>query len=318
MLLLEVQVEAELVHGVDGELDGVHVRGQAEPGAGEQGVEVVDRAVVEHGAGGEQEHGVEHLDDARAGLVDAEHHGAAPRLGHGPERADDLEGGGAVETGGGLVEHQHGRVTHGLDADGHAATLAAGEVLDPGVGDACQREVVDERVDRGGIVRVRAEAEAGAEVERLAHGEQREEDVALGDVAAEAAQGRGVDGGAIDAEVSRRGGAGLKAAGEDLEQRGLAGAAGADDGEQLAGAGAAADVAEDEAAPAAAAERRRRGRSRVEEEVVGPAPYLERVRPGGDGDVVVDARGLHLAPAAFYSSALHGLARQLVVFLDGC
>ena len=44
----------------------------------------------------------------------------------------------------------------------------------------------------------------------------------------------------------------MEAAGQDLEERGLACAAGADDGEELARAGAAGDVAEDEAAPAAA------------------------------------------------------------------
>ena len=71
------------------------------------------------------------------------------------------------------------------------------------------------------------------------------------------AQGRGVDRGTIDAEVGGRGGARLETAGEDLEQRGLAGTAGADDGEQLAGAGPTADVAEYEATPAIAAHRRR-------------------------------------------------------------
>ncbi|CDJ26393.1 unnamed protein product [Triticum aestivum] len=100
---------------------------------------------------------------------------------------------------------------------------------------------------------------ACAEVERLAHGEEREEFVALGDVAAKAAQGRGVDRGAIDTEDSRRGGARLETAGEDLEQHGLAVFAGPDDGdqEQLTGAGVADDVAENEAAPAASAHWRR-------------------------------------------------------------
>ncbi|VAH01996.1 unnamed protein product [Triticum turgidum subsp. durum] len=99
---------------------------------------------------------------------------------------------------------------------------------------------------------------ACAEVERLAaHDEEREENIVLGDVAAEAAQGHSVDRGAIDAEVSRRGGARLETAGEDLEQHGLAVSAGPDDGEQLAGVGVADDVAEHEAAPAAAAYWRR-------------------------------------------------------------
>ncbi|VAI81322.1 hypothetical protein VPH35_126322 [Triticum aestivum] len=96
-----------------------------------------------------------------------------------------------------------------------------------------------------------------AEVERLANGEEREENVALGDVAAEAAQGHSVDRGAIDAEVSRRGGARFETAGKDLEQHGLDVSAGPDDGEQLTGAGVADDVAKHEAAPAAAAHWRR-------------------------------------------------------------
>ena len=176
--LVPVEVEAEIVYGVDGELDGVHVRRQAEPGIGEEGAEGVDAAVVEDGACGEEEDSVEHLDDARAGLVDAEHHGSAPRR-VGP----DLERRCAVEPGGGLVEDEHGGVVHALHADGHAPALAAGEVLDPGVRHAGQREVGDERVHGVRVVGGGAEAEAAAEVERLADGEEREEDVALGDVA---------------------------------------------------------------------------------------------------------------------------------------
>ncbi|XP_048574072.1 uncharacterized protein LOC125554606 [Triticum urartu] len=154
----------------------------AKAGASEQRVERIDGAMMEHG--------VEHIDDARTGLVDAEHYGVPARLGLGPERAHDLERGRAVEARRGLVEHQHGGVAHGLDADGHAPALSAGEVLDPGIGDASERKVVNERVNRGGVLCVRAEAKARVEVERLAHYEQREDDVALGGVATEAANGR--------------------------------------------------------------------------------------------------------------------------------
>ena len=38
---------------------------------------------------------------------------------------------------------------HGLDADGDAPALSAGEVLDPSGGDTTQGEVVEERLDAG-------------------------------------------------------------------------------------------------------------------------------------------------------------------------
>lgn len=45
-------VAAERVHGVDGELDVVDVRGQVEARVPEQGAELVDDAMVEDGADG--------------------------------------------------------------------------------------------------------------------------------------------------------------------------------------------------------------------------------------------------------------------------
>ena len=64
----------------------------------------------------------------------------------------------------------------------------------------------------------------------------------MGDVAGDAAEVGAVGGGAVEEEVVLRGRG--EAASEDLEQGGLAGAAGANDGEQLAGARAAGDVPE--------------------------------------------------------------------------
>jgi hypothetical protein len=65
----------------------------------------------------------------------------------------------------------------------------------------------------------------------------------LGDVAGDAAEVGAVGGGAVEEEEVGLRGRG-EAASEDLEQGGLAGAAGANDGEQLAGARAAGDVPE--------------------------------------------------------------------------
>jgi len=65
----------------------------------------------------------------------------------------------------------------------------------------------------------------------------------LGDVAGDAAEVGAVGGGVVEEEEVVLRGRG-EAASEDLEQGGLAGAAGANDGEQLAGARAAGDVPE--------------------------------------------------------------------------
>jgi hypothetical protein len=83
--------------------------------------------------------------------------------------------------------------------------------------------------------------------------------------------------------------------GEDLQQRGLAGAAGPDDAEELAGVGAAGDVPEH--VPETSSNDVAVVLLLLVEQVVCSAPHLERVSSCGHGDVVVDAPGFDLAPS---------------------
>uniref|UniRef100_A0A8R7QWU3 Uncharacterized protein n=1 Tax=Triticum urartu TaxID=4572 RepID=A0A8R7QWU3_TRIUA len=106
------------------------MRGQAEAGAGEQRVEHVDGAVVEHRAGGEQEHASNILTMRAPGwwMLSTT---VRPRVSAMARSAPTILSADALSR----PEHQHGGVAHGLDADGQAPALAAGEVLDPGIGD---------------------------------------------------------------------------------------------------------------------------------------------------------------------------------------
>jgi hypothetical protein len=102
--------------------------------------------------------------------------------------------------------------------------------------------------------------------------------------------------------------------GEDLQQRGLAGAAGPDDAEELARVGAAGDVPEH--VPETSSNDVAVVLLLLVEQVVCSAPHLERVSSCGHGDVVVDAPGFDLAPSGggflllfFIASCLLDLAR---------
>lgn len=223
------------------------MKGRVETHEAEVQAEVIDRAVMENRAIGEEENGIKEVDDSEAWLVDAEDDGFG--CGHGGfEHFDDLESGGTVEAGGGFVEEEEFGVVDDLDADGDAAALSAGDaaeavVAEGGVGDVGEAEVVDEGGDLGGEGRRReAEAEAGGEGEGFGDGEEREEGVVVGDVGGGFGEVGGAEGAAVDEDGTAVGG---DFAGEDLEEGGLSGAAGADDGQDLAGFGPAIDVAED-------------------------------------------------------------------------
>jgi hypothetical protein len=84
--------------------------------------------------------------------------------------------------------------------------------------------------------------------------------------------------------------------GEDLQQRGLAGAAGPDDAEELARVGAAGDVPEH--VPETSSNDVAVVLLLLVEQVVCSAPHLERVSSCGHGDVVVDAPGFDLATSS--------------------
>lgn len=103
-----------------------------------------------------------------------------------------------------------------------------------------QSEFVDQRGYLGGqFGRREGEAEPGGEGQGFLDGEERKEGILLRDVA-----GDSVDVGRVDGAVVEEEGAGVRGgfAGEDLEEGGFSGAAGADNGKDLAGFGLAMDV----------------------------------------------------------------------------
>jgi hypothetical protein len=110
----------------------------------------------------------------------------------------------------------------------------------------------------------------------------------LGHVPGHAPEVGAANNGAVEEEIGSWGRG--EPAGEDLQQRGLAGAAGADDAEELAGAGAAGDVPEHVPETSNAVV--------LLLLVVCSAPHLERVSSCGHGDVVVDAPGFDLATSS--------------------
>ncbi|KAI4980017.1 hypothetical protein ZWY2020_016770 [Hordeum vulgare] len=62
---------------------------------------------------------------ARAGLVDGQHHRRASGGRHGAEAANDHERRGGVEAGGRLIEEEHAGVTEQGEANGHLPALAS-------------------------------------------------------------------------------------------------------------------------------------------------------------------------------------------------
>ena len=106
-----------------------------------------------------------------------------------------------------------------------------------------QTEFVDQRSNLGGEDgRREGETEAGGEGQSFFDSEEREKGVFLRDVA-----GDSVDIGRVDGEVVEKEGAAVRGgfAGEDLEESGFSGTAGADNGKDLGGFGLAIDVGKD-------------------------------------------------------------------------
>nr|CAB3470549.1 unnamed protein product [Digitaria exilis] len=235
----------KLVEHLQGELERVELCRDDEAMGEEGGVEGRERAMVENRATREEEEGVHRREETRAGLVDGEHHGRAACGRDGAEAADDHVRRRGVEAGGGLVEEEHAGVAEEGEPDGHAPPLAAGEARggDPRVRDVRQPEVGEERRDvrLGRMRRARVEQRRG-EREGLGDGEEGERDVRLGHVRREAAEGRGTERRGVEQQPPVRGRGACR---EDVEQRGLAGAAGAHDGEDLTGARRERHVAED-------------------------------------------------------------------------
>ena len=137
-----------------------------------------------------------------------------------------------IDAGGRLVEHDHRRPVHQRLRHQHAALHAARELAHVGVGLVGQAQVGQQLVDPGVVV---AHAEVAAlDAQRLAHAEEGVEHQFLRHDAERTCARR-------RSRRPRRGpsprtlpAAGARQAGQDRDQRGLAGAVGAEQAEELA------------------------------------------------------------------------------------
>lgn len=98
-------------------------------GSHEDGVQMLERAVMHDLTMREKNDRVQMLEDTKPGLMDTENHSAHVRDCHLPQHRHDMERRCRVERGGRLVEEQDCRVMDHVDADGDAATLAARQLI---------------------------------------------------------------------------------------------------------------------------------------------------------------------------------------------
>ena len=195
---------------------------------------------------GELFHAVGHLHDHA--VVGAGDDGDAFAVAEVAEEAEDGAGGGGVEFAGGLVGEDEAGLAGERAGDGDALLFAAGEFVGAMVGAPREPD------DFEGVLRALdafAVAEAGdaeRELDVLLGGEQRQQPERLEDeaelVAAQLREvlfGHGVDAFAVEGDFAA---GGAVEAGEDVEQRGLAGAGAANEGEHLAGGDGERDIAD--------------------------------------------------------------------------
>ena len=154
------------------------------------------------------------------------------------DEAQDFGAGVGVEIAGGLVGEEDGRLEGQGAGDGDALALAAGEL----VGQVVEAVVEADELEQAAGARFDFLAREAFEVEREGHvldaGERGEEVEELEDeadfVAAEAGEvviGERGDGLAVDADFA---GGGAVEAADQVEEGGLSGAGGADDGDHFA------------------------------------------------------------------------------------
>jgi hypothetical protein len=163
-------------------------------------------------------------------VVGGQQHGAALLVELGdelPQRLAQLD----VDTGGGLVEHDHRRLVHQRLRHQHAALHAARELAHVGRGLVGEAEAVQQLVDPGVVV-LDAEV-ARLDAQRLAHVEEGVEHQLLRHDAELAAR-LGVVALHVEAVHADGAGRGARQPREHADQGGLAGAVGAEQAEELA------------------------------------------------------------------------------------
>lgn len=189
----------EYLHGV---FEGIELGRDSEAVGEEEGMERGKGAMMDEAALREEKNGVDSgREDLEARLVDGKDDGAAPGGGDICKGLHDVEGGRAVETGGGFVEEDHSWIMQEAETNGDSPALAPREsVSEQDVGEMGEAEVGEEGGDDGGDVCGGREEEARCKGEGLEDGEKWKGGVVLGDVCGQLAEGGGLDRGAIEEE----------------------------------------------------------------------------------------------------------------------
>ena len=194
-------------------------------------VERDDAALLQHG----------HAPAQRLGLLEimrGQHDGVAVAV-EAPDEAPQRLAQFDIDAGGRLVEHDHRRLVHQRLRDQHAALHAAGQRAHVGVRLAGQVEVLHHLVDPRAVV---AQAEvARLHGQRFAHREERVEHQLLRHHAQRAACGAVIAADVV-AHDARRAAIRAHQSRENADQRGLAGAIGAEQPEKLTAFDAEADA----------------------------------------------------------------------------
>ena len=228
----------------------VVVGGGGEPRVGERRLGLRDGPVVDDGARVEEDEAVEEGEDLPGGLVDGADDGAAGLLDQAAQDLHHLLRRVRVQPRGRLVEEQQPRVGEEAHGDGHALALPAADaaralLADDGVGALGDVQHAQHAVHVLQPRRVRLQVrqlQLGLVHQEGARRQRLEERVVLRDVVEDVPHRGGVLGAAVDAHLA---GGGLDPAAEQVEQRRLAGAGGAHQGDQLAGADGDVGVADD-------------------------------------------------------------------------
>jgi hypothetical protein len=200
---------------------------------------VAGRAVVDGLAPGGQDEDL--VGPVNVGLVVGDHHDRAAgvpgagAVGQAGQELHDVTVELGVQAAGGLVQEQQGGAGEQLDGGGHALLLSARELLDALVHVGGQVQILQDLVNaRGalGLGDVLGEAQLSGVVQGLTHGQGAVDDVRLRHHTDLVAHNRVV---LVDVEAVEEDLAvlGLLLTGEGLEERGLARARGADDGQEL-------------------------------------------------------------------------------------
>ena len=195
---------------------------------GAAAAERVRRALGDHAAAGDHDHAI----GETLRLLHVVR-GQQDRLAERAQPCDQLPrlaARGRVEAGGRLVQEQQLRVAAEAEREVEPPPLAAGERLDARAGDRAEADEVEHLVRRK-----RARVGGAVELDRLAGAELGVDGALLQDDADALAE-RALAATGIEAEHPHLAGVGAAMALEDLDQRGLAGAVGAEHGEHLAAA----------------------------------------------------------------------------------